>query len=308
VKRARAREFKKAENAKLRGIDSMKDGRIEGRSWKVHGWVGLAVIGSAEFLLFRKVPFVQTYFTPLVWSGYILFMDALVFRIRGSSLLISRPREFILLLPLSIGLWLIFEFYNLFIQNWHYVGLPEDRTLRLLGYGWAFATIWPAIFETADALGEWRWIQNRRTRSLAVPRTFLILSVAAGMVCLIVPLVAPEEMAPYLAAPVWVGFIFLLDPINDWLGGKSIWRDLSRGDLRVLLRFLLSGFICGWLWEFWNFWAGAKWHYTVPILGELKIFEMPFLGYLGFPAFAVECTVMFEFIRILYQRGRATNG
>lgn len=286
----------------------MKDGRGRGGCWRGHGWVGLAVIALAEILLFCGVPFVRTYFTPLVWSGYILFVDDLVFRVQGSSLIISRIWEFLLLLPLSIGLWLVFEFYNLFICNWQYVGLPEERSLRLLGYAWAFATIWPAIFETAEALRHWKWIRTRMCRPLGITRNFLIFSVAVGAGCLILPLVVPAGVAHYLAAPVWLGFIFFLDPINHWLGGKSIFRDLARGDPRILLSLLLSGFICGWLWEFWNFWAGAKWHYTVPILGDLKIFEMPFLGYLGFPPFAVECYVMVEIIRILFQRGPSRNG
>jgi hypothetical protein len=286
----------------------MKDGAGNGNSWKGHGWAGLAVIGVAEILLFYGIPFVRTYFTPLVWSGYILFVDDLVYRRQGSSLMITRPREFIFLLPLSIGLWLIFEFYNLFIRNWQYVGLPQEQTLRLLGYGWAFATIWPAIFETAEALRGWRWIQNKKCRSLPVTEKVLIVSLAFGAGCLILPLISPATITHYLAAPVWLGFIFLLDPINDWLGGRSLWRDLEKGDPRRLLSLLLSGFICGWLWEFWNYWAGAKWHYTVPILGHLKIFEMPFLGYLGFPPFAVECYVMAEFIRLLLKRGQAWDG
>jgi len=33
-----------------------------------------------------------------------------------------------------------------------------------------------------------------------------------------------------------------------------------------------------------------------------KIFEMPMPGYFGFPAFAVECWVMFEFLRTLKRR------
>jgi hypothetical protein len=49
---------------------------------------------------------------------------------------------------------------------------------------------------------------------------------------------------------------------------------------------------CGFLWELFNFWAGSKWIYTVPYVGSLKVFEMPILGFLGFPPFAVECYVM----------------
>jgi hypothetical protein len=54
------------------------------------------------------------------------------------------------------------------------------------------------------------------------------------------------------------------------------------------------------LWEFWNYWARAKWHYAVPIMEQLKIFEMPVPGYLGFPAFAVECFTMYVFVRTIY--------
>jgi hypothetical protein len=62
---------------------------------------------------------------------------------------------------------------------------------------------------------------------------------------------------------------------------------------------MLSGFLCGILWEFWNYWSRAKWHYTVPIMERLKIFEMPVPGYLGFPAFGLECFTMYVFLRIV---------
>jgi len=64
---------------------------------------------------------------------------------------------------------------------------------------------------------------------------------------------------------------------------------------------LASGLVCGVLWEFWNYWAIAKWTYTVPFFGNVKIFEMPVLGFLGFPPFAVECWVMYIFLRSLLQ-------
>jgi hypothetical protein len=51
--------------------------------------------------------------------------------------------------------------------------------------------------------------------------------------------------------------------------------------------------VCGWLWEFWNNWAAAKWHYVFPIGQGWKIFEMPAPGYLGFLPFALECFVMY---------------
>ena len=62
---------------------------------------------------------------------------------------------------------------------------------------------------------------------------------------------------------------------------------------------LAAGLICGFLWEFWNYWALTKWTYTVPYFGDIKLFEMPVLGYLGFPPFAIECWAMYIFVRSL---------
>jgi hypothetical protein len=63
------------------------------------------------------------------------------------------------------------------------------------------------------------------------------------------------------------------------------------------------GIVCGLLWECWNYWAHTKWVYTVPVPPHVKLFEMPLAGYLGFPAFAVECFVMYVFTRRWLWRG-----
>jgi len=87
----------------------------------------------------------------------------------------------------------------------------------------------------------------------------------------------------------------LLDPIDSRLGLPSFEGDLASGRRGRFFSFLVSGWVCGWLWEFWNFWAAAKWHYTFPIMQGSKIFEMPAAGFAGFPPFAVECLVMYYF-------------
>jgi hypothetical protein len=119
---------------------------------------------------------------------------------------------------------------------------------------------------------------------------------------LLLPIVYPS---PYLAAPVWLGFIFLLDPINAHAGSESILGDLRAGRRDRLFNLLAAGLLCGLIWEFWNYWAGSKWIYNVPILPEIKLFEMPILGYGGFPPFAVECFVMYVAVRRWLWRGAA---
>jgi hypothetical protein len=96
---------------------------------------------------------------------------------------------------------------------------------------------------------------------------------------------------------VWVALIGMLDPINALSGQPSVVGDLRQGDYRRLMALLVSGGLCGVLWEFWNYWAVSKWTYTVPYLGNVKIFEMPVLGYLGFPFFAVESWAIYVLAR-----------
>jgi len=125
---------------------------------------------------------------------------------------------------------------------------------------------------------------------------------------LALPVVVPASIAPYMAAPVWLGFIFLLDPLNAQLGGESLLADFRAGRSDRLINLALSGLLCGVLWEFWNYWAGAKWHYTVPIMENLKVFEMPVPGYLGFPAFAFECFTMYVFARVVFAYATKAHG
>jgi hypothetical protein len=268
-----------------------------------HGYAGIVILVAAETLLFGGNQFVGHWFTPIVWTGYILFVDALVFKLKGRALLMSDRLEFLVITVISIACWWLFEFYNAprFWKSspelwWHYHNLEPNLFLRRAGYDWAFATIFPAMFETAELFTIGFFRREKSSAAIKLPKPLLSIIVVAGAIAAVVPLMFPSE---WLAPLVWLAFILLLDPVNAWLGQPSITGDLSRGDWRRLLSLLAAGFVCGLLWEFWNYWALSKWTYTVPYLGNVKIFEMPVLGYLGFPPFAVECWVMYIFLRSL---------
>jgi hypothetical protein len=270
---------------------------------KLYGYIGLAIIFAAEALLFAGNQFVGGWFTPIVWTGYILFSDALVFRVRGRSLLTTDRIEFLILIVVSIACWWLFEFYNAprFWRSdlelwWHYHNLEPNPYLRRFGYDWAFATIFPAMFLTAQLLRVTVFEKLSRLRLLYLSRPGLYLMIILGASGAILPLVF---FSAWLAPVIWLAFIFLVDPINYMRGWPSIIGDLQQGNCRRLFSLLSAGGICGILWEFWNYWALSKWTYTVPYLGSVKIFEMPVLGYLGFPPFAVECWVMYIFVRSL---------
>ncbi|MCI0331546.1 MAG: hypothetical protein L0196_11495 [candidate division Zixibacteria bacterium] len=254
----------------------------------------MAVIFLAEVLLFIEFRPVGTFFTPLVWTGCILFIDALAFKKRGASYLVTRRREFLTLLPVSVLFWLVFEGYNLFLDNWRYVGLPENLWIRIFGYTWSFAAIWPAVLETNELLLAFGVCRTARIRPLDFSNRVLNVFILFGAVELLLPILFPSRWWGIL---VWTGFVFLLDPLNFRWGRPSIIAEFRRGRLQLFLTLMLSGLICGFLWEFWNFWAGAKWVYYVPVLADVKIFEMPVVGYFGFLAFALEVFVMYHFVR-----------
>lgn len=298
-----------------------------------YGWVGIAVIGAGEALLITGQPLVRQWFTPIMWTGYIMLMDALVRRRRGTSLVSAWPLEFTLLAVISIGSWLVFEGYNLLLLNWRYVGLPENPIARYFGYAWAFATISPGIFLTYDVLDcylpgrsrPWpdtgggsreepasetpgssdarrrasRDPSGRYRRSPVSPqlsKPVYTLFLAIGAISLLAPLILPST---WMTPLVWIGFAFFLDPINGRLGERSFLSEFFTGDHRSMPMMFLAGLVCGFLWEFWNYWASSKWHYDVPYLGHIRLFEMPVLGFLGFMPFAVESFAIYVFVRRL---------
>jgi hypothetical protein len=197
---------------------------------------------------------------------------------------------------LSIPLWLIFEAYNLRLANWAYTGLPQNLFARWLGYAWSFATITPALLLTAEVIAALGWFSRpaRALRPAKRPRRGPLM-IWLGAALLILPVILPPRIGAYLFAFVWLGFIFLLDPLLRRRGAPSLLAEFERGDYSRLGSLLVSGWICGWLWEFWNFWAAAKWVYVFPIFQQWKIFEMPAPGYLGFPAFALEAFLLYVF-------------
>jgi hypothetical protein len=259
-------------------------------------WSPIVFLSAAVGMTQKREPF-YTWFYSFAWWSYILFVESYLFSRGCRSLLFTNPTRFLLLLPLSVTIWLVFEAFNFRLQNWHYLCLPPQRGLRWLGYTVAYATVLPAIFATTnllDFLGVFRGTKETALR----PHRLKDGMVCLGTAMLMLPILAPKVFFPL----IWLGFILALEPFNYRSGADSLLRDLEKGSPRKLFLLLLSGFLCGILWECWNFWAGSKWVYTIPHLGFLKVFEMPVLGFLGFPFFAVECYVMVNTFFLLLNR------
>jgi len=267
-------------------------------------WLGLAGLAGASAFLAAGVPFVKTWFYSLAWWSFILFMDGLNVRLRGTSPLSQSVRDFAAAAFLSVPAWLVFEMANLRLRNWSYHGLPSGTAERWLGYFVAFATVIPALRELGDFFSGLLERTLRAGPGLRVgPGARRALAVL-GFAALGLPLLWPEAFFPL----VWVGFVFLLDPANEKLGGPSLLRDLAEGRWSRLAGWMSAGLAAGILWELWNWGAGAHWRYHIPWLDFGRIFQMPVLGYGGFVPFGLEIFALSAFLFALREKLRRRRG
>ncbi len=273
----------------------------------LYGIFGIVTMVTGEILLAMDVYFAAVWLTPIMWTGYIVAADALLYRRKGNSWLTTRRREFPLVLLLSVGVWLLFEALNFHIQNWTYYSVPDNPIIRDFAYFWSFATIMPGVFITSEILSTFtptRFLFHHQIRSDEVFPGAGWLWFLCGLLMVVIPLLLPTPIASYLFGSIWIGFILLIDPINDRLGAPSFRRMLRERTYWPILSLLAGGLVCGFLWEAWNFQAflsgGGHWIYLVP--EPLRIFgfhygKMPLLGMLGFPPFALELFTMYHFLR-----------
>jgi hypothetical protein len=267
------------------------------------GIIGLPL--SHYWLVAKIEPFYTSIYC-LLWWSYIFVADFAVCRLRGASLLRDRPQEFLFLSVWSVPLWMLFEAVNLRIQNWYYVMAPWSFSWGMLFLLLAFGTVLPGIFETMELMVG--LIEKLSPGGRITGRPFTInqwnvrIQWGIGALMLVLLLVHPED---YFCL-AWGFVFFLTEPICYWRRrteksqvGRSLLGQLAAGDNTRLVALLVSGLICGGLWEAWNVAARTKWIYSVPFFDELKLGEMPVLGFLGFPPFALECYALVNFLSLL---------
>lgn len=266
------------------------------RSFPIHGWLGLVLIGifwPLNWALTPAIPFTAYGFFPL-WLGYCLTVDALAALFHGTSLLTRSGRKYTGLFLVSIPVWWVFEILNWRLQNWHYVGRELFTDLEyLILSSLSFSTVLPAVSGTAELLSGIGFLR-RAGKWLVLPptprvtRTFALIGV--GMFLAMV--IWPQVFFPF----VWISLFCMLEPINIWLGHRSLAERTQHGDWRPVWALFLGALICGFFWEMWNYFSYPKWVYTVAWGGFAHIFEMPLLGYGGYLPFALELIAVYHFV------------
>jgi hypothetical protein len=249
---------------------------------------------------------VRANMTPLAWLAYVFLLCGFLTLLDGRTWLRRFRNRFAVLWLFSVTAWCYFDWMNFYfmrdpatgLRAWEYIHMPERFRDRLLGYLIAFGAILPGMFLSAEVCQRAGFHrirlalapQTTAARNRALPLAVFLL----GLVLAPIPILIGR---PISNLAVWVGTWALLDPINFRFGRPSIVGDWLRGRFGRTLALGAGGLWCGFLWEFWNFWAVTKWQYHLPFLGSwehVKYFEMPVPGLVGFIAFGIQTWTMWQ--------------
>lgn len=247
----------------------------------------LFLLSGSCILLYKIEPF-QYFFYLISWWSYIIFVDTALSFKEKRFLILNKGLP--LLIVISSGFWCIFEIINIRIQNWFYINLPIEIYQRYMGYLFSYGTVIPAIYVTKECI--YRLIGEIRTKPFYL-KNYPAYSMLIGIATIVLTYLFPSHLFPF----TWIFLAFLLDGYNYSKGYASFMKDLEKGLIGNFTATLLSGLICGILWESWNFWSVAKWVYTVPFFEDMKIFEMPIPGYIGFLVFSLEAVTYVNFLK-----------
>lgn len=246
--------------------------------------LGALVFAVGVFGLVRDILWIAQPFYAFAWWGYIFLLDGFIAMRRGNSLLTSRRHHFWPMFIGSVTFWYLFEALNLRYQNWYYVGAFQNIVNGYIFSAFAFSTVLVGMFETYEAVCTFNPWKNWRGTPRKFPAWVSYSWQALGATMAGLSILFPTYLAPL----IWGSLTFLVDPWNYRNGRRSVLRDFERRDWGTVARLLFAGLLCGLVWESMNFFAPQKWIYTVRGLENFKLFEMPLLGFLGFPALMMD--------------------
>jgi hypothetical protein len=266
----------------------------QSRTFALHGWVGLMLIAIFwPINWFMGGLRTQWAFFPL-WVGYCLTVDALVLLRKGTSLFERDWRKYIGLFLISAPVWWLFEGINWRLHNWVYDGGELFTPFQFWFYATlSFTTVVPAVFGTAELVSTFRWLKRvKRWVVIRPDRVTTLVFFVFGLIMLVSMWAWPKLFFPF----VWLSVYFILEPINIWLGNRSMGDWTKNGDWRPVLALWTGVLITGFFWEMWNYFSYPKWIYQIPWGSCCHLFEMPILGYGGYLPFSLELFAVYHLV------------
>ena len=226
----------------------------------------------------RVEPF-RGYWFDLVWTGFILAADAVVWARAGRSLLHGGGWRLAAMFALSAPFWWAFEVANWRLENWRYVGAdifagPAQLPLKTL----SFLFVLPALAESRDLLRS--FVRFPHPPAIPLPSWTATALVVLGLVSVPLLYLFPDQTFPL----VWLAPLAVLDGVAELRGRPSIIGLVRQGRAGPVVLLAVAGLGTGVLWELWNWGALPFWQYRIPYFGVLPVCSRcRILGYLALP-------------------------
>jgi hypothetical protein len=204
------------------------------------------------------------------------------------------------LLAASLFFGSLLEAANFLLSHHYYLGAPAEIWMRWPLYFASFAAIVPLILEIERKLENLGLADVLEWRKITITRGVHLVFLSAGVFMLI-----PLALSPNFFYPLfWIVLILLTEPMLHLLGHdhRSISGQFEEGYYGQVIRLILSGVIFGFLWEFWNFWAGTKWFYTLPEFTQGYLFELPLLEFWGYAFIALSAFAFYQLCMVLNEK------
>ncbi|RYG54670.1 MAG: hypothetical protein EOO01_00880 [Chitinophagaceae bacterium] len=298
--------FKKVEHTL---VQAETKAQISSNGFPLWFWIGLFLWGGVMLVFLAKIsspkPLVDWALVPL-WWGFVLMLDGVVYkRNSGRSLVRNAPTELFAMGVLSISGWMIFEYFNFFIEvNWFYPFadlIPDHGTFLLYALVGSSAFI-PMAFEWYHLLRTIPFFNRKYRRGpranwpLPVKVILFLLSFCA--------LFFLNDNSESLFYAIWLAPMIILITVMGWLGMWTPFTPIKqKGDWTVLVVFSLTWLLQGFFIEWWNHlsyqhhFVGTSnpgyWNYKLPYVHFYCVFNMPILGYLGYVPFSIYCCIWF---------------
>ena len=255
--------------------------------------LSLGAIGTAIVLRVLDVEPVPTWLYVFTWYPVLIIGDTFAAARVGGPSLFGQYRLTFSVFGWSMLIWLLYEAINLRITNWYYVFLPLSQSWRWFGILVSFATVIPAVVIAERVLRSLDVGTKLPLRPRRITPNQLRVASILGLITLALALAWPVWFGPL----IWGVGVLVADPVvYRRRPADSLIADAESGRWDRITRLLIGGLAIGILWEGLNYWARGKWIYTVPLLETIKVFEMPPLGFVGFPIFALSAWSLYHLL------------
>lgn len=266
-------------------------------------WISSVIWVISLFLLwgqFSNMRWAYKFIDILLWWSFAFMIDGVVFmRTGGRSLASIRHRELVGIAFASILGWMIFEYFNFFVDdNWYYPQGKQLAASEFLCFSMLASTaVFPISFEFYSLFNTFEGFKKKYSNGpkIVLPNWF---KNALFAICFLI-MFAISYFPDVLFFTVWlcplVLLALMLNRFNIW----SPFTPIKDGNWSPLLLIALSWVVAGLFVECWNYFSATHvgeaiitentlyWAYSVPYVNTLHLFEMPLLGYLGYLPYGV---------------------